>query len=232
MKRGWVIAVLLAPAPAFAYSDPAMFGATVQEGGGGGRYFTGSRAEKYSCSACHQGGEPPRFVVDPLPDELEVAGRYTLVIHWSDPESPQALQVELATPTGADPSVSIPAAAALPASSRCEGSATGLPAVYAVDIGNRRVVGVEDCGASRVELSFVATGAPIEVSIGGVRSNEDGTPNGDGVFDQRYVLSPSVRASGSGCMTGGEPSAGLLPFIAWIVARRRRSRVLDTEQRR
>jgi hypothetical protein len=170
--------------------------------------------------------------VDPLPDELEVAGRYSLVIHWSDPESPQALQLELATPTGADPSVTIAAATALPAASRCEGSATGLPAVYALDIGNRRIAGVEDCGASRIEVSFIATGDPIEVSIGGVRSNEDGTPNGDGVFDRRFVLSPSVRASGSGCMAGGEPSAGVLPLFAWMFARRRRSRILDAEQRR
>jgi hypothetical protein len=228
--KHWWIAIALTPVTAHAYSDPAMFGDPVEEGGGGGRYFTGSRAEKYSCSVCHQGGEAPRFVIDPLPAVLEEGTRYSLVIHWSDPESPQGLQLELATATGADPAVTIPAPAALPATSRCEGSATGLPAIYSVDIGigSRRVVGVEDCGASRVEVSFVATGNPIEVSIGGVRSNEDGTPNGDGVFDERFILSPAFHASGGGCAVGGD-SFSVVPFVAWLLLRRRRSRKLDAE---
>lgn len=223
------LAIVMAPSVALAYSDPAMFTGPVGEGGGGGRYFTGSRAEKYSCSVCHHGGDAPRFVVDPLPEQLEAAGRYTLVIHWDDPQSPQGLQLELATETGADPSVTIPAGMTLPATSRCEGSATGLPAVYATDVGNRRIVGVEDCGASRVEVSFIATGGPIEVSIGGVRSNEDGTPDGDGVFEDRFVLSPSLRAGGAGCAAGGEPAGTMLPFIVALLLRRRRSRKLGAE---
>jgi hypothetical protein len=223
------ILIAIAPTTAFAYSDPATFGDPIEEGGGAGRYFTGSRAEGYSCSVCHHDGKVPRFVVDPLPDQLQQGTKYTLVIHWADPESPQALQLELVS-NGAHPSVTIPAAAALPATSRCESLPTGLPAVYSVDLGQRRVIGVEDCGASRVEVSFVATGDPIEVSIGGVRSNEDGTANGDGVFDDRFVLSQNVHASGGACAVGGDASSVVVPLIALMfVRRRRRSGKLDAE---
>lgn len=233
MTTRWVLAILLAPATALAYSDPAMFGETIDEGGGAGRYFTGSRAEGYSCSVCHSGGKEPSFIVDPLPDVLQAGTKYSLVIHWPDPGSPQALQLELVTPSGAHPTVTIPAAAMLPAESRCEGASAGIPAVYSVDVGRRRIIGVEDCGASRVEISFIATGEPIDVAIGGVRSNEDGTPSGDGVFDDRFTLSQPRHASVGLCSTGGDAGGLVVPLLACAaVIRRRRSRKLDAEQRR
>ncbi|HEY4181095.1 MAG TPA: MYXO-CTERM sorting domain-containing protein [Kofleriaceae bacterium] len=230
MKLAWISAVLLAPASAFAFSDPATFADTAINGGGGGRYFTGSRAEGYSCSACHQGGPSTHFVVDPLPNPLVAGTQYKLVVHWTDPTTPQALQLEISTTTGANPTVSIPAATALPAESRCDGSPTGLPAVYSVDVGTRRIIGVEDCGASRVEVSFVATGDPIEVSIGGVLGNGDGTANGDGVFDDRFRWPPLRQQSATGCSSGGGTSL-LVPAVALLLVsrRRRRSGQLDTK---
>lgn len=220
--------VILAPASALAFSDREMFADPVEQGGAAGRYFTGSRAEGYACSVCHQGGTPPRFEIDPLPAQLAAGQRYTLVVHWPDPTSPQALTVELATANGSHPQVTIPTGTAIPATSRCEGMSNGTPAVYSVDIGTRRVIGVEDCGASRVEVSFVATGDPIEVSVAGVRSNEDGSPNGDGVFEQRFKLDRLPQASA--CTTVGHPGGAIIPLLALLlVCRRRRSGKLDAE---
>ncbi|CAN5907894.1 hypothetical protein BH11MYX2_BH11MYX2_37620 [soil metagenome] len=217
----WLFVILLVPAPAFAFSDPATFAEAAIDGGGGGRYFTGSHVEGYSCNVCHQGGGTAKFVVDPLPDTLVAGTRYSLVVHWTNPEVPHALQLELVTPNGGNPTVTIPADAALPPESRCDSKASGLPAVYSVSLGVRRIIGVEDCGASRVEVSFVATGEPIDVSIGGVIGNDDGTANGDAVFDDRFTLSQSLKASGSGCASS-DGATLLIPLLAWLRLRRRR----------
>lgn len=229
MTKLAILVLVAAPQAAFAYSDPGNFADDAVVGGGAGRYFTGARAEGYSCNVCHRGGPAPNFVIDPLPDDLQSGTQYALVIHWADPQSPQALQLELANPNGSHPTVNIPATASVPATSRCEQMANGSPAIYRIDVGARRIVGVEDCGASRIDVTFGATGDPIEVSIGGVRSNEDGTPDGDGVFEKRFVLSPELRAGGSGC-SAHRPS-GLSPLLGGLlfVRRRRRSGKLEPE---
>lgn len=39
--------------------DTAGDGSVLESGGGGGRHFTGSRTDGYTCAVCHTGGEPP-----------------------------------------------------------------------------------------------------------------------------------------------------------------------------
>ncbi len=226
--RGAVlIAVLVLPATAQAFSDKTLFAADVSTGGGGGRYFTGSRADGYACSVCHEGAPAPDIVIDGLPEKLEPGTRYELVLHWDRPEVPVALQLELATPTGAQPSVEVTPAAMLPAESRCESRADGLPAVYTFDVGMRRVVGVEGCGASSVAVSFVATGEPIDLAIAAVRSDASETAAGDGTFERRITLGQRVVASGSGgCSTSdgrGNDSSGwcVVASVVLIFGRRR-----------
>lgn len=223
---GWLVALALAvPARAHAFSDPALFGQGVDKGGGDGRYFTGSRADGYACSVCHRGGATPTILVDGIPDAPVAGTRYELVIHWPDPETPHALQLELTTPSGAAPSVTVTPAAMLPADSRCDRLATGAPAVYTVDVGMRRIVGVEDCHAASVTVSFVATGELIDLSIGAVTSDQAGDVDGDGVVDLRLVIGEHLVATGGGgCNASGGDVGALFALALVTVARRRRAR--------
>ena len=226
-RRAWlVLAMLVAPRAAYAFSDPALFGQPVAAGGGGGRYFTGSRADGYGCSVCHRGGKPPDLVLDGVPDTLVTGTRYTLTVRWDHPEEPQALQLELTTPSGAHPSVEVTPAEMLPAESRCEQLPTGMPAVYTFDVGMRRIVGVEDCGASMVAVSFVATGEPIGLALAAVRSDGSGTADGDGVVEQRLTLGQHLStSSGGGCSTStgrGSAAWGVLATAIVVALRRRR----------
>ncbi|MEO7097062.1 MAG: hypothetical protein ABI175_27630 [Polyangiales bacterium] len=226
MRAAWwlVVVALAIPARAHAFSDPALFGQGVDKGGGDGRYFTGSRADGYACSVCHRGGTAPTIVVDGIPDAPVAGTRYELVIHWPDPTTAHALQLELTTPSGGAPSVTITPAAMLPAESRCDGLPAGAPAVYTVDAGVRKIVGVEDCHASSVTVSFVATGEPIDLAIGAITSDENGDVEGDGTYELRMVIGEHLVASGGGgCNTSGG-DAGLLVALALLtVARRRRA---------
>ena len=226
-RRGWlVLAMLVAPRAAHAFSDPALFGQPVAAGGGGGRYFTGSKVDGYGCSVCHHGGKPPRLVLEGVPDTLVTGTRYTLTVRWDHPEIPQAVQLELTTPSGAHPSVEVTPEAMLPAESRCEQLPAGTPAVYTFDVGARRIVGVEDCGASMVAVSFVATGEELGLALGAVRSDGSGTADGDGVVEQRLTLGQHLSASGGGgcsASTGrGSVTWGALATAIVVALRRRR----------
>lgn len=50
-----VAGVLARPDRAAAFSAPSVYAGNPEEGGGGGRWFTGSPAEGFGCSACHTG---------------------------------------------------------------------------------------------------------------------------------------------------------------------------------
>jgi hypothetical protein len=57
---GLFLACTCAPNVGRAYSAPEGFSDNAYEGGGGGRWFSGSPAEGYSCSVCHLPGNAPR----------------------------------------------------------------------------------------------------------------------------------------------------------------------------
>lgn len=57
---GLFLACMCAPNVGLAYSSPEAFAGPAYEGGGGGRWFTGSPAEGFSCSVCHLPGKAPR----------------------------------------------------------------------------------------------------------------------------------------------------------------------------
>jgi hypothetical protein len=167
-------------------------------------------------------------VIDGIPDTLEAGRTYDLVIHWDDADTPHALQLELLTQGGAHPSVSVVPDAMLPVESHCDQNSTEKVAVYTIDKDRRRIVGVEDCNAASVTVSFVATGEPIELAIGGVVSDGSGTADGDQTFELRTTIGERLVATGGGgCAVGGAGAglAGALLSIAGLtVVRRRRAR--------
>lgn len=92
-RRGFVgaAAVLLslaaAPQVTHAYSTPAAFAEPPQNGGGGERYFTGSPAEGYDCSVCHEDNADQAhypIAVTGLPEGgYNLAERREVVISWA-----------------------------------------------------------------------------------------------------------------------------------------------------
>lgn len=62
-----LLAPVLTPVPAAAFSAPSIYPTPAADGGGGGRWFSGSPAEGYGCSVCHT-SEPPgsSFTMDIL----------------------------------------------------------------------------------------------------------------------------------------------------------------------
>lgn len=225
MKRAVLVLALAAPATAHAFTDPQLFTLGVDKGGADHRYFTGSRADKYACSVCHEGGAPLELHVTGLPDGVPVAGvRYELRITWDDPDTPVAVQLELTKREGGHPSVMIPDP--LPAEARCDRNPTGEAAEYFLDEGPRRIVGVKDCNPSALVLSFLGTGQTIDLAIAGVRSNASESVAGDGTFELRTTIGERLVASGDGCDAGGGGAGWpvALAVVALRAARRRRAR--------
>src|SRR5207244_2345573 len=50
-----------------AFSDVEGFGKPVEQGGGGGRWFTGSATDGFTCGVCHRGGHSPDLNIFGLP---------------------------------------------------------------------------------------------------------------------------------------------------------------------
>ena len=226
MSLAGVAFVLAAPAVAHAFTDPQLFVQGVDKGGADHRYFTGSRADKYACSACHEGGAPLDLTITGLPEGIPAAGvRYDVTIRWDHPETPVALQLELTRKSGGHPSVAIPDP--LPAEARCDAKADGMAAEYILDEGTRRIVGVTDCNASAVVFSFLGDGQPIDLAVAGVRSDASETPAGDGTFELRTTIGQKLIASGGGCDGGGGGAgllAGLAAALSLTASGRRRAR--------
>jgi hypothetical protein len=165
------------------YSDPARFAEPSVDGGGGGRAFTASRLDGHGCDVCHSGGAAPRFEVTGWRDDLEAGVRHDLAIRWVDVDAPHALDVELLDANGLPIPIELPVGEAIPAAMRCDADPDGDPAAVRLELpGGRDVVAVSDCGARELVLSFVAdVDGPYSLTLSGVRSNSDGTYDGDGV---------------------------------------------------
>lgn len=223
---GWLViaGALVLPVRAQAFSDHTLFGQGVDKGGGDGRYFTGSRADGHACSVCHHGGSEPTILVEGLPGLPAAGMKYSFVVRWPDPEVPHALQLELTTPGGAAPTVSILPDANLPAESRCDRAANGTPAVYLVEAGVRRIVGVEDCHAQSVTVSFVGTGEPIDLALAAVVSNGMGDTDGDGTFELRTTMGGPRPGTGGVCSAGSGEAGLLIGLAALMATRARRAR--------
>lgn len=231
------LALCTSPRLARAFSDVEAFDRPALEGGGAGRYFTGSPRDPHSCSVCHAGGRAPEVSVEGLPDALVPGSHHEVRIRWQGPKTSHALHLELSTRDGRPADIELAAEAELPRQERCEQREDGEPAVFSRELGERRVLGVQDCGASELRFAFtVADESELFFSLGVVRSDGSGTPEGDGAYEQRTRLSrmDEPRVS-DGCsialerQTGGSGAAAplllLLGACVWRALRRARRAV-------
>lgn len=231
--RPYLVALMLAllcwPGRGHAFSDPAKFAAPATEGGGAGRYFTGAPRDPYSCSVCHRSdAAEPSVVLEGLPTELVPNQTYQGRIRWDDIEASHALTLELSRADGSTPSLDLPFQLEnAPAEQRCDASADSDPAVSRVDIADRRVLVVRDCGALELTFQFTAPDEPrVLLSVGIVRSDGMGDLAGDGVLEIRRVL-PRAGEPTAGCQVSihsAREGPLLLVFLAFAGLLRRAQR--------
>jgi hypothetical protein len=211
--------LLSLPASASAFSDPIKFGLTTLAGGGGGRYFTGSPADGYTCKVCHEGGPEPKLSVVGLPlGGYRPGFRYEVVVGWPPMVEKFSAAVEF-TDTQGKPagSLRLPPDGEVDAAEYCEPASVGILAASITDAPNaRRVISLPDCGSRR--LRFLWTAPPTDVGpvwFAGSSVWSDGEDDAyhDGVTDfGRVIASPSSPALVSmvtdGCSVSAAPSHG------------------------
>jgi hypothetical protein len=233
-----VFALSLVASPAAAFGDPASFAAAVTDGGGGGKFFTGSRAEGYTCRVCHSAGTPPSLALSGLPVDGYVPGAtYRIGIDWPDDLPSVGLNAEAtdfdAVPFGqlmaADPMQLTPA-------DLCSGTTAPSSGQTLVDALGRRVLLVAACGQAQTTLTWQAPNTPERGLLSGsiVVSNRDASVGGDTVFDFSFPLSaqsdalPLVNRYLGGCAVHAPASSGVAPcaalLLGWFVLRRVRDR--------
>lgn len=219
-----------------AFSAADQFAAPVAQGGGAGRYFTGSYVDGYACSVCHSGGTPPAFRVTGLPNGYMPGATYEIEVSWDKPNVHHALNFELIGKDGNLPGqVALLDPTLVDARGRCTGLINGKIPAFERTAGTRKVLGIEPCeGVSSVRFRFTPANVPeLAFSLSGITSNRLGNVEGDGVTTIRKVL----RRAGEPAQTGdcslvqGAPRASssglmlaLLACFAGLFARRSRAR--------
>lgn len=192
------LALAVAPSRSLAFSDPVSFADPVDLGGGGGRFFTGSPADGYTCAVCHAGAQPVTLAISgvPLAGYLPQAA-YEIVIAWPASIEHVGLAMEISDRSGRGAgSVRLPPSDELPDVERCEPFEDGLAAGRLTALADRTVLSVPDCGARRVRLLWTApaSGAgPLWFTGGFVRSDAQVDDRGDGVTVFAQVIAPAAE---------------------------------------
>ncbi|HKP58427.1 MAG TPA: hypothetical protein VJV78_16995 [Polyangiales bacterium] len=226
---------------AAAFAEPERFGQPTNAAGGGGRWFTGSPAEGFSCAVCHEGGAQAPLQVLGLPEgSYQLGNAYEITARWPPTSDKISLALELTDATGHPAgSVRLPPADELLVPEFCEPADAQIEAGVANTLPDGRVVlSVPDCGAKQLRFLWTAPVSdvgPVWLSGSLVQSDGMGDMLGDGVTDVLRVMpAPRSDVSGAaqisaGCSAGGHgsPAAAsgmLLVLLLSIRARFARSR--------
>jgi hypothetical protein len=221
----WLCALLctLAAGRARAYQDPQRFAAPIDTGGGGGRFFTGSPADAYTCKVCHTLGKSIDLRIAGLPLTGYQPGRtYRMVVDWRDDLKSTGFEFEVTDGAGrALGQLSMPSKAELTEADLCQPSTVGLPdlIVLPVESSSRTVASAVSCGGHQATVDWTAptaVPAPVDgVPVGTVAhfngsfvaSDDDGTVAGDSVTDFQRVIdvqgAPPAREISAGCHVAG-----------------------------
>jgi MYXO-CTERM domain-containing protein len=227
-RRTVTILCALVPTTASAYSTPALYPAdAARDGGGGGRAFTGSPGDGFTCSVCHTGGPAPTLQLRGGPGPLvEPGATYMFELSW--PEAHVGLVVEASDDDGrALGALQLPPTALLLPEERCT---SGSRAAVRVALANERaVLGLGDCGARLLRFQWTAPDplVPGALYIAAVAADGDETLAGDGALAKRIPLGPPATSAGCTIDPTQPPWALLaLPLLALTRRRRRTPSIL------
>lgn len=216
------LALAASAGSAAAYTEAARFAEPAIDGGGDGRYFTGSPADGLSCKVCH-GDEPgPSVSVSGVPDRVVAGAAYQITLRWPGDERVHGAAIEVVDSDRRAAPTTLPALADQPAGMKCTGGATS--AAELVTVGARQIVYVRPCGATEVTFGFTAQRAD-DLYLGAAVVSADGfeTADGDGTYELRRTLAADDQQVT--CSAGGGPGGGAIVLVAaaLVVRRRRRS---------
>ena len=239
MKRVALLSLLalsLVPGAARAYNEAEKFALSPVEGGGGGRYFTGSARDGYTCAVCHRGAEAPEVEIAGLPEDGYVPGQtYDIQIALPDDAAVTSAVIELANAQGG----MMGALEVGPAPERDETCppAGDLPERNAAEhlnaLEGREVIAMDACGATEVAFAWRAPDEPqgsVWFHAAVVAGDASNDPEGDGVRVVTRVLpvqgaSATSAEVGSGCgiaRTRDSRAPWLAVIVALLLAVRRR----------
>jgi hypothetical protein len=184
-----------------AFSDPASFGLAALAAGGGGRFFTGSPADGYTCKACHEGGPEPKVSVLGLPLAGYRPGMsYEISVIWPSQVEKFGAAIEVTDMRGQPAgSLQLPSAGEAQPPEFCEpASEQVLAAVISQAPNQRQVIQLPDCGARRIRFLWTAPrmdSGPVWFAGSAVWSDGEADPYHDGVTDfGRVLASPAVSS--------------------------------------
>ena len=240
MTRGALTAIgLLAlsiggrAAPARAFSDPERFMAPTHEGGGGGRFFTGSLSDGFTCAVCHRGGATPTVNIAGLPRTGFLPGQMVQVELSFGGLGNHSLALEMVDDAGRDLGLELLPEEQIAVTERCGAVQGARRASYLTQVGARRVLGLEACEARSVAFRFRTPQAARALFVASVlASDNSATIEGDGVTEIAQSLFQDGRsaavASDSGCSAALPAQSGVLSSVALVALaalwRQRRSR--------
>lgn len=217
-----VCVVLAQAGAAHAFSDPASFQLSPVAAGGGGRFFTGSPADGYTCKACHEGAQEPNAKVLGLPlSGYRPGASYEVTVQWPEQQSRIALALELTDGRGMSAgSVRLPPQNEIEAPEFCDPQSEQILAAQLSELPDaRQIISVPDCGSKRVRFLWTAPEAdvgPVWFAGSMVASDGEGDPFHDGVTDfGRIIYSPAIASNTTArCSVNAGRVAGTAP--SWL----------------
>jgi hypothetical protein len=230
------LAVGVLPVASHAYSSPRVFAAPTHEGGGAGRYFTGSKTDGLTCDVCHGGGEPLSLEITGLPQGGWAPGAtYELDVAWPPSVEHAAIVAELSDASGlAVGELSLLPDELLTDAERC-GSGNRAGVMFELD--DRRVIGLGDCGAHRLRMQWRAPDSPttgtVWLHLASVHGDGSGDVDGDGPMLEVHQLDPIGATTEDGCRIvepdTGDLGVGLVLVLGvGLIGYRRRLRSATT----
>lgn len=206
------------------YSSPGSYAQPViPEGGGGGRWFTGSPVDGFDCSVCHADGPPLELDIEGLPVEGWIPGeRYELRIGWADPAAHVSLLVEFARANGSGiGQLELAPEDMLLPEERCGGGPRAAK-LHPLDQ-ERTIASLGDCGARLLRVNWTAPAHADEdawLFLAGVNADDSDDPSGDGVMVERIRLPSPANPAPEGCAITDSPRApvGLALFGLFTLA--------------
>jgi hypothetical protein len=198
-----------------AYSSFGDYTRSIQEGGGGGRLFTGTPADGYGCDICQVGAEGAKLQVVGLPTSGYVPGQaYEIALRWPATTPHVALMAEITDvagrPSGTTSLVSYASwqqgegceESGIPAADVCRLGGAGSGCCRDLDPmrdacsfpGDRSVLWVADCGSRFARFVWTAPSAAagdVWFSTEMVTSDLRNDALGDGVTSELVRIRPA-----------------------------------------
>jgi hypothetical protein len=219
---------------ASAFSEPLLYADPASQGGGGGRFFTGSPRDSFTCAVCHSGGEAPVVNVRGFPDSYQAGKTYKVELSWTQPREPHALTLEIVDGKGrAAGTIELPDAADADEDAHCvlaeDPAEREQLASSLFPHESRQILTVLGCGARHVSFSYTAPDAErIALTAAVVRSDKSEDIEGDGVLELRRIAyrngeSPPDVTGGCSLAAGNAGALGsLLSILLALLGHRRR----------